>query len=438
MLALTIIMAGAGIAATVESRTTAAQLNLESFDYVWRTIRDKHFDPELGGLDWEAIREELRPKVEASASTEQAREVIREMTERLAQSHFGIFPAEVLEAMGGPVGEGFPGGVTGIDARVVEGRAIVTSVLKDSPADRAGIRPGWEILGFGGERIAPKLEAISAEFAERTDRGAVLAQAILSRLSGDIGETVSVQLREGGGSEASLDLELVETRGGLYNFGHIPNIHVWFDSRKIDREVGYIAFNAFLDPVRLMPAFGEAIMEFMDAPGIVIDLRGNGGGMLPMVMGMAGWLISDKGAYLGTMTLRDTKLKAIVNPRATVYRGPVAVLVDGLSASGAEVFSGGLQDLGRARVFGSRTMGAVLAGQIEKLPNGDGFMYVFANYVSASGRVLEGVGVVPDEPVAPSREALIQGRDAQLEAAVSWIRSQSDTSTVSNDKEEDR
>jgi carboxyl-terminal processing protease len=100
------------------------------------------------------------------------------------------------------------------------------------------------------------------------------------------------------------------------------------------------------------------------------------------------------------------------------------VLVDGLSASGAEVFSGGLQDLARARIFGSRTMGAVLAGQIERLPNGDGFMYVFAGYLSASGRVLEGVGVEPDEQVSPSREALLDGRDLPLEAALSWIRSQ--------------
>jgi carboxyl-terminal processing protease len=346
------------------------------------------------------------------------------MVERLGQSHFGIFPAEVLDAMGGPVGEGFPGGVTGIDARVIGGEAIVTSVLEGSPADRGGIRPGWKITGFEGEPIASKLEAITKEFEGRTDGDAILAQAVMSRLSGEIGESVAVQLLDGGGNERSFDLELVESRGGLYNFGHIPNLHVWLDSRRIDGDVGYISFNAFLDPAHIMPAYGEAMMGFMDAKGVVIDLRGNGGGMMPMVMGMAGWLIPDKGVYLGTMTLRETELKAIVNPRATVYRGPVAVLVDGLSASGSEVFSGGLQDLGRARIFGSRTMGAVLAGQIEKLPNGDGFMYVFAGYLSASGRVLEGVGVLPDEQVSPSREALLDGRDLPLEAALSWIRSQ--------------
>jgi carboxyl-terminal processing protease len=424
MQALIVISAGAGMSGTAKGQTAVPQPDLESFDYVWQTIRDKHFDPELGGLDWNAVREELRPKVERAASTEEAREVIREMVERLGQSHFGIFPAEVLDAMGGPVGEGFPGGVTGIDARVIGGEAIVTSVLEGSPADRGGIRPGWKITGFEGEPIASKLEAITKEFEGRTDGDAILAQAVMSRLSGEIGESVAVQLLDGGGNERSFDLELVESRGGLYNFGHIPNLHVWLDSRRIDGDVGYISFNAFLDPAHIMPAYGEAMMGFMDAKGVVIDLRGNGGGMMPMVMGMAGWLIPDKGVYLGTMTLRETELKAIVNPRATVYRGPVAVLVDGLSASGSEVFSGGLQDLGRARIFGSRTMGAVLAGQIEKLPNGDGFMYVFAGYLSASGRVLEGVGVLPDEQVSPSREALLDGRDLPLEAALSWIRSQ--------------
>jgi carboxyl-terminal processing protease len=416
---LIVVVAGFGA-----SDTANGQPDLESFDYVWQTIRDKHFDPELGGLDWNAVRDELRPKVERAASTEEAREVMQEMIGRLGQSHFGIFPGEVLEAMGGPVGEGFPGGVTGIDARVVEGEAIVTSVLEGSPADGAGIAPGWKITALGGEPIASKLKAIAEELEGRSDLEAALAQAVMSRLSGEIGKSVSVQLLDGGGNERSLDLDLVESRGGLYNFGHIPNIHVWLESRRIDGDVGYIRFNAFLDPARIMPAYGEAMMGFMDARGVIIDLRGNSGGMMPMVMGMAGWLIPDKGVYLGTMTLRETELRAIVNPRATVYRGPVAVLVDGLSASGAEVFSGGLQDLERARIFGSRTMGAVLAGQIEKLPNGDGFMYVFAGYLSASGRVLEGVGVMPDEPVAPSREALLDGRDLPLEAALSWIRSQ--------------
>jgi carboxyl-terminal processing protease len=162
--------------------------------------------------------------------------------------------------------------------------------------------------------------------------------------------------------------------------------------------------------------------EFMEAEGLVIDLRGNPGGILAMGMGMAGWLIDEKNLYLGTMYTRSEELKMIVSPRPETYDGPVAILVDGLSGSCSEIFAGGLQDLGRARVFGSRTVGGVLPSAIEKLPNGDGFQYAFANYVSEGGEVLEGRGVIPDEAVTPTRQALLAGRDEVLEAAIAWIR----------------
>ena len=102
----------------------------------------------------------------------------------------------------------------------------------------------------------------------------------------------------------------------------------------------------------------------------------------------------------------------------------MAILADGLSASAAEFFAGGLQDLERACIVGSRTAGAALPSMVEKLPNGDGFQYVFANYVSAGGEVLEGAGVRPDIEVKPTRAALLDGRDLMLEAAIAWIREQ--------------
>ena len=144
-----------------------------------------------------------------------------------------------------------------------------------------------------------------------------------------------------------------------------------------------------------------------------------------MGMGLAGWFVSEKNHYLGKMILRDTELKAIVFPRPDAYTGPVAILVDGLSGSTSEIFAGGLQDLGRARVFGSTTAGAALPSEIVKLPNGDGFQYVFADYISQGGEKLEGRGVIPDVPVSPTRDALLEGRDLVLEAAMDWIREQS-------------
>ena len=81
-------------------------------------------------------------------------------------------------------------------------------------------------------------------------------------------------------------------------------------------------------------------------------------------------------------------------------RDSLAILVDGCSASTSEIFAGGLQDVKRARVFGTHTAGAALPSVISKLPNGDGFQYAIANYISVGGKPLEGIGVTPDDGVA--------------------------------------
>jgi carboxyl-terminal processing protease len=124
------------------------------------------------------------------------------------------------------------------------------------------------------------------------------------------------------------------------------------------------------------------------------------------------------------MYLRDTSIKFVINPRAEVFKGPVAILVDGSSASTSEIFAEGLKDLGRARVFGTRTAAAALPSIIEKLPNGDGFQYAVANYVSEGGKPLEANGVIPDVEVKLTRKALLAGHDPVVDAAVDWIKKQ--------------
>jgi carboxyl-terminal processing protease len=102
----------------------------------------------------------------------------------------------------------------------------------------------------------------------------------------------------------------------------------------------------------------------------------------------------------------------------------LAILVDGTSASTSEIMAEGLKDLGRARIFGTRTAAAALPSVFERLPNGDGFQYAIANYVSQGGEPLEGLGVTPDVETPLTRQALLAGQDPALDAAVAWIASQ--------------
>jgi carboxyl-terminal processing protease len=198
---------------------------------------------------------------------------------------------------------------------------------------------------------------------------------------------------------------------------------VWFQNKNIGN-TGYIRFNMFMDPTRLMTRFADAVQTCMGCKGIVIDLRGNPGGIGMMAMGMAGWFIDKPGQLLGTMFMKDATLKFVVNPRLKTYSGPVAILTDGGSGSTSEIFAEGMKDLGRARIFGTRTAAAALPSVIERLPNGDGFQYALANYISEGGKPLEGAGVMPDEEVKLTRQALLDGRDPVLDAALEWIQAQ--------------
>jgi carboxyl-terminal processing protease len=171
-----------------------------------------------------------------------------------------------------------------------------------------------------------------------------------------------------------------------------------------------------------MNLFGEAVESCKRCDGFIIDLRGNPGGLGAMAMGMSGWFIEQPGQRLGTLYMRDTMLKFVVNPRANTFSGPLAILVDGASASTSEIFAGGMKDLGRARIFGTHTAAAALPSLFEKLPNGDGFQYAIANYISEGGQPLEGLGVTPDVETPLSREALLAGKDPALDAAIAWIK----------------
>ena len=395
----------------------ATRLDLESFEKVWTTVRDKHWQAKPGGLDWQAIHDEYRPRVEKAASHDEARAVIQEMLGRLKQSHFAIIPAVVYSVLDD---EGEGPGVTGIDARVLDGQAVVTGVDPGSAAEKQGVRPGWQIQSAGGKELKPVIDQALSNPAIHELQ---LTRAVLARLSGPVGGTLDVTFLDGAGKTVSLRMDLTPPRGALSAFGNLPAQHVWIENKRIG-PTAYVRFNMFLDLPRVMAGFQQTVENCKACDGLIIDLRGNPGGIGGMAMGMAGFLVDKPNQRLGTMYTRDSTLNFVVNPRADVFSGPVAVLVDSCSASTSEIFAGGLKDLGRARVFGTRTAAAALPSAFERLPNGDGFQYALANYISQGGQPLEGLGVTPDVMIELTRPALLAGNDPVVDAAISWIRSQ--------------
>lgn len=415
------LVCGAVLALTVSAQTDdMRQLNVESFDYVWKTIRDKQWDPKLGGLDWAAVRERLRPEMEKARTQEEARAVMTQMLSLLKESHCAILPTEAALSVRG---EGGPG-TLGIDVRVIGGVALVTRVAPDSPGAQAGVETGWEVTRVGSSPIAPAIATLDKTYHGSTLRELMLSRAVEQRLQGGIGQSATVGFVDGTGREVERKLTFAQPPGTLTQFGFLPPMYVSMDATRVRPDIGYFRLNVFLEPTKAMDSFGKAVQSCTECRGFILDIRGNPGGIGAMAMGLAGWFVSKPGERLGTLYLRNSTLKFVIFPRADTFDGPLAVLVDGASASTSEILAGGLQDLGRARIFGSKTAGAALPSVIEMLPNGDGFQYPVANYVSEGGTVLEGRGVIPDTVAEPTRATLLRHEDTALEAALEWIRQQ--------------
>jgi carboxyl-terminal processing protease len=398
--------------------------NLESFEVVWRTVRDRHPDPKLNGLNWQAIHDSTRPAIEKAQSMAEVRRILTSMLDKLAASHYAIIPGDLYKAIDNPTDKlATPDDATpGIVPVIIGDKAVVGSVEPDSPAAQAGIRPGMVLDAINGSKLDSSLRLLDDSKDSESQR--IVEQSVSKKLNGPADQSVSLDVIDEQGKARHLEFQRAAPKGTLVHFGNLPETRLYFDSRALSDGAGYIRFNEFLDPASIMPKFEAAVKRFSKAPGIIIDLRGNPGGIGIMAMGIAGFFIDKDGQKLGEMKMRDATLKFVIFPRPQTYAGPLAILVDEGSASTSEILAGGLQDLKRARVFGVRTAGAALPSDIIRLPNGDGFQYAQASYTSESGTVLEGNGVMPDVEVRQTREALAAGRDLVLEAADEWIRAQ--------------
>jgi len=401
---------------------------LVTFDTAWAIIARTHWDTTYNGVDWRGVRDELRPRAAAAKTTGELRSVLSDMVGRLKQSHFSIIPREVSDATsGGSAPSVDQNGTTGATLRFVEGAIVVTEVPPASAAGRAGVRQGWQLEAVQGCPVATRLARIPRDLDPR--RAAFMAFSLANQmLAGPVGEAVRATFRDGSGRLRVVDIVRDREPGTLAKFGNLPPFPASLTHERVARDgktIGIIRFNIWM-PV-LSPQFDAAVDSLRDTDAIIIDVRGNFGGVGGMSMGVAGHFL-DSALTIGTMHQRGAALKFVANPRrvdtrargVTPFAGPLALLVDELSVSTTEIFAGGLQALGRARVFGTQTSGQALPSVPERLPNGDILYHAIADFLSPTGKPLEGDGVRPDVLTPLTRRALLDGQDPAREAALAW------------------
>ncbi|MDF1808122.1 MAG: S41 family peptidase [Phycisphaerales bacterium] len=458
------------------ARTISSEEALADFDAMWDIINETHFDPEFNGVDWDAVRDELRPQAADARNRSQLRGVMSDALGRFGQSHFGIIPSTSADpkastssesgSMGTPdnatsttastdshrVVEEFEGyneievvvpdhsetdgagdADTGIDVRIIDGEAVVSAIRDQSPAQLAGVRTGWILNAARGHSVKARLDQLS-KYVDENELEIHGVSTVKSTLQGPENTDIDLTFEKGDGSLIDLNIAREPMPGEFVKFGNLPPMSTHLKWEKVSNvdpsgnqtDIGLIAFNIWMIPIA--PKFERAMYELRDTDGIIIDLRGNPGGVGALSSAISRFLVSEKGS-LGTMTMRGTELKFNVEPvvvttwgeRLAPFTGPIAILTDAGSASTSEVFAGGLQSLGRVKVFGTRSAGMALPAGMDKLPSGDVLLHAIANYVTSTGQLLEHGGVIPDYKVELTRKDLLNGIDSPRDAAEKWI-----------------
>jgi carboxyl-terminal processing protease len=393
---------------------------IASYDTVWQTVNENHFDSTFGGLDWNEIYSryhELVSNVEDDASFIK---VVNSMLAELKLSHYAVFHMKKISASGSPL---VSTGSIGLDIRLLDNRAVVTSVKSGFPAADAGLKPGYVVESIDGVPV----EQIIAEAQDRAvpiynERKILsdISDDICGRFFGDAGTLISLTFRDELNTLHEAKLVKKQRFGETIIDESLPPFYVDFHNERLEGNIGYVSFTAFLPPVG--EHFGQVIDTMGDMRGLIIDIRGNPGGMHEVGEAIVSKLIQ-KETLFSIFRYRDRTEEVVVKPNGKIYDGPVVVMIDVMNASASERFSGCIQSIGRAVIIGERSSGSVGPSDVKILPNGASFMYLIAQSLTPDGTVLEGHGVIPDITVGLDRQALLRGQDTQLDRAIDYIKS---------------
>ena len=256
----------------------------------------------------------------------------------------------------------------------------VVNVFPGSPAEKAGIRPGDTILNIGGTDLR-KLNLFQCQ----------------KLLSGPSGSKVTLSWS----TDGKIKKQTLTRRQVI-----APTVSA---AKLAAPGIGYIKLDSFTPhtPEEFLKA--KRKMDREGAKALVIDLRNNTGGLVrAAVLTLSQLLEPEKVLFTATQrdaekqeTIRSTKLKDVRPDTKT----PVILLVNGFTASSAEIFTGALRDNGRAKAVGTRTFGKGTLLNVVRLANGGALRFASGRYRTPSGKVIEGKGIVPDHIVAiPLRE----------------------------------
>ena len=383
----------------------------------------------MGGVDWAALRAEFRPRAAEAPTQTQLYGLLRRMLAQLGDPHTRLYAPEEYSGWREPRYIS-----VGVRVRLIEGAVVVVGVERGSEAARAGVRAGQEVLSVDGETVGTILRRRAPEQA-RAGRSpannssgarASVAAAAARIFEGEKESVAEVVFRSTEGREIRVGL------------GRVQKVRA--PVLRVRREGGYgvVEFNTFAP--EMAAGLARAMRaELRGVGGLVIDLRENGGGEAEALTDIAS-IFLPKGTKLGRFIDREGRPQLEPQTRSAmlsaadsvkVFDAPVVLLTSGRTASAAEVFAAALREARRATTVGEPTCGCVLGiRRHHTLPDGGVLEISEMDFRTPAGARLEGVGVVPDEAVVPTRRDISEGRDAALLRALELLRRARRSSTA--------
>lgn len=289
----------------------------------------------------------------------------------------------------------------GAEMTIEEGYLTVVSPLKDSPAEKAGLKPGDVIIAID------KVDSTEYSFIEAIEniRGPRGSKVILTVVREELNEPQDISI-----IRDKIELESVT-------------------SEVMDENIFYISINQFSDDTE--KEFFEAVNDalLIDTKGIIIDLRFNGGGYLESAVNILGEFLENglTGVVIESTASRDREALS-VEGKQRLAGIPLVILINEGSASASEILAGALQDYGKAFLIGKTTYGKGSVQEVEVLPDGSSLRLTIAKWLTPNNRSIDHEGIAPDLEVEITEEDIANEYDSQLEKALEYLRNLGETS----------
>jgi carboxyl-terminal processing protease len=365
---------------------------------VWRIVDRAYVDPSFNHQNWWAQREKVLKKTDGDRA--HTYDQVQQMLGVLDDPFTRLLKPEQYRSLKSSTS----GELTGVGLQIAQEigskRLQVISPIAGSPADRAGILAQDIILSIDG-KLTDQLSLDEAA----------------ERMRGKIGTVVELSIERGGNAK---DYDLVRDRIALNPV--IAELRPQTNGKK----VGYIRLTQFNANATHEVKKAIEQLETQGASAYVLDLRNNPGGLLQAGVDIArDWI--DEGTIVYTVNRQGT-LDSYEAAETALTSDPLAVLVNGGTASASEILAGAIQDDERGLIVGEKTFGKGLIQSLFDLSDGSGLAVTVAKYETPNHRDINKLGIMPDRvvPLTPIQpEEIGTDRDNQYQAALDLLQNRS-------------